>query len=80
MTYADFVIELSEDQFITCKTCPDFDLCLSCHVANDHGHHPKHALAPAVEGAALHGVAKALLAPGRNLAHNAICDGCEKVC
>jgi len=72
-------VELTEDQFTTCKTCPDFDLCISCHVANEHGHHPMHAFAPAIQGAELSGVAKALLTPGRNLAHNAICDGCDQV-
>ena len=46
----------------------------------DHGHHPKHAFEPAVEDTSLDVVAQALLAPGRNTGHNAICDGCDKVC
>jgi next-to-BRCA1 protein 1 len=48
-------------------------------VDNAHGHHPKHAFTPAVEDTTLNLVAQALLAPGRNVGHNAICDGCEKV-
>lgn len=72
------IVELDEDQFVTCKVCPDFDLCLSCHIGNDHGHHPKHAFTPATADAKLGRVAKALLASGRNHSHNAICDGCEK--
>jgi next-to-BRCA1 protein 1 len=43
-----------------------------------HGHDPKHAFIPAVEGTELELVAQALLAPGRNKSHNAICDGCDK--
>lgn len=44
-----------------------------------HGHHPKHAFAPAVEDMYLEPLAQALLAPGRNAGHHAICDGCDKV-
>lgn len=73
-------LELTEDQFVTCTSCPDFDLCIPCHVGNDHGHHPKHAFEAAVEDASLDIVSRALLAPGRNIGHNAICDGCDKVC
>jgi next-to-BRCA1 protein 1 len=73
------MIELHEEHFVTCTTCEDFDLCISCHVAADHGHHPKHAFAPAVEDAQLEPIAQALLAPGRNTGHNAVCDGCDKV-
>jgi len=45
----------------------------------EHGHHPKHAFEPAVEDSSLDLIAQALLAPGRNTSHNAICDGCDKV-
>lgn len=71
---------MTEDQFVTCTSCPDFDLCIPCHVGNDHGHHPKHAFEAAVEDASLDMLSRALLAPGRNIGHNAICDGCDKVC
>ena len=72
-------LELSEEKFVTCTSCDDFDLCVSCHVMNEHGHHPKHAFVPAVEETNLDVVARTLLAAGRNTAHNAICDGCDKV-
>lgn len=70
--------ELPEENFVTCTTCEDYDLCIPCHVAVKHGHHPKHAFIPAVEDANLDMVSQALLAPGRNVGHNAICDGCDK--
>ncbi|TVY59698.1 NBR1-like protein [Lachnellula suecica] len=70
--------ELTVENFVTCTSCDDYDLCISCHVAMEHGHHPKHAFSPAVEDANLDVVAQALLAPGRNTGHNAICDGCDK--
>jgi len=46
----------------------------------EHGHHPKHAFEPALEETQLDFISKTLLAPGRNIGHNAICDGCDKVC
>lgn len=70
--------ELTEENFVTCTSCDDFDLCLNCHVDAQHGHHPKHGFVPAVEDANLDLVAQALLAPGRNTGHNAVCDGCDK--
>ncbi|CZS87865.1 related to ZZ type zinc finger domain protein [Rhynchosporium graminicola] len=72
------ISELSEENFVTCTSCPDYDLCIPCHVSLDHGHHPEHAFEPAVEDTTLDMVADALLAPGRNVGHNAICDGCDK--
>jgi len=72
------ISELSEENFVTCTECADYDLCISCHVAAEHGHHPGHAFVPAVEETDLDMVAQALLAPGRNAGHNAICDGCDK--
>lgn len=70
--------ELTEENFVTCTSCPDYDLCIACHIGNEHGHHPKHAFEPAVEDTNLDVVAQTLLAPGRNIGHNAICDGCDK--
>lgn len=72
------VQEFVEDKFVTCTTCEDFDLCIACHVSAQHGHHPKHAFVPAVDDTTLDPLAKALLNPGRNAAHQAICDGCDK--
>ena len=73
-------LELPENNFVTCLDCEDFDLCIPCHVGMEHGHHPKHAFASAVEGTNLGSIATALLSPGRNVGHNAVCDGCDKVC
>ncbi|KAL3424571.1 hypothetical protein PVAG01_03852 [Phlyctema vagabunda] len=70
--------ELPEENFVTCTTCEDFDLCIACHVSLEHGHNPKHAFVPAVDDAALDIMATVLLAPGRNRSHNAVCDGCDK--
>ncbi|PQE33022.1 ZZ type zinc finger domain-containing protein [Rutstroemia sp. NJR-2017a WRK4] len=72
------IAELAEDNFVTCTTCDDYDLCVKCHVKMEHGHHPKHAFS-FVSEETNHGLlAQTLLAPGRNTAHNAICDGCDK--
>ena len=72
------VIVLPEREFVTCNTCEDFDLCIKCHTANKHGHHPAHGFKPATEETALPLAAETMLAPGRNVRHNAICDGCDK--
>ncbi|KAF2155829.1 hypothetical protein K461DRAFT_251869 [Myriangium duriaei CBS 260.36] len=69
---------MSDDHFVTCKDCDDYDLCLKCHAGNRHGHHPGHTFTPAVEGKTLTKSEQALLAPGRRTVHAAICDGCEK--
>jgi next-to-BRCA1 protein 1 len=72
------VRELPEAEFAHCTSCEDFDLCRSCFAKNRHGHHPKHAFVPAVEGTRFdHEVARRLPA-GRGQTHNAICDGCDK--
>ncbi|KAF4633051.1 hypothetical protein G7Y89_g5075 [Cudoniella acicularis] len=77
---ANSKLELTEENFVTCTTCDDFDLCISCHRNAEHGHHPKHAFAPAVEDADLDIVAQALLAPGRNVGHNAYIYGVRHKC
>lgn len=69
---------LPDRDFITCMQCEDYDLCLSCHSANKHGHHPGHHFKPAVEGTELSLSEEALLPAGRNVRHNALCDGCDK--
>jgi next-to-BRCA1 protein 1 len=78
LLYANFHAEFPEQDFVTCTTCDDFDLCIPCHVSLQHGHHPKHAFAPAVDDAVLDPLARALLEPGRNASHSAVCDGCDK--
>lgn len=67
-----------EEDFVTCVDCEDFDLCVRCHKKVSHGHNPKHAFEPAVQDTLLEPLARALLRPGRNVAHQAICDGCDK--
>ena len=59
--------------------CEDYDLCIPCHVGMKHGHHPSHAFAPVSEESSLDTKASLLCAPGRNIRHFAICDGCDKV-
>lgn len=73
------IIGLPDHEFVTCAVCDDFDLCRRCYTDNKHGHHPAHGFAPAVPTAKLSAVEEALLTPGRNVFHNALCDGCEKV-
>lgn len=70
--------ELTEEHFITCVQCSDYDVCMTCHMDNLHGHDPRHPFMPAVDGTHLSPIAKSLLPPGRNMSHNAICDGCDK--
>ncbi|CAK3949349.1 ZZ-type zinc finger-containing [Lecanosticta acicola] len=72
------VIVLPEREFVTCTSCDDFDLCIKCHTADAHGHHPAHGFKPATEETVLPLSAETKLAPGRNVRHNAICDGCDK--
>ncbi|KAI9784273.1 MAG: hypothetical protein M1839_002334 [Geoglossum umbratile] len=67
-----------DSNFVTCNVCDDYDLCLPCHVLMKHGHHPRHDFRPATVDVKLDGLSKALLSPGRNLQHYAICDGCDK--
>ncbi|KAH9833940.1 hypothetical protein Tdes44962_MAKER08696 [Teratosphaeria destructans] len=72
------VVVLPEREFVTCTSCEDFDLCISCHSSNSHGHHPAHGFEPATEDTILPAAAENTLAPGRNVRHNAICDGCDQ--
>ncbi|MCJ1475170.1 hypothetical protein MMC13_003830 [Lambiella insularis] len=67
-----------ESNFVTCMVCDDYDLCIPCHVGLKHGHHPNHSFVPVSEDSTLDAMATQLCAPGRNLRHFAICDGCDK--
>lgn len=71
------VQELPDKEFLHCTTCEDFDLCKTCFVNDQHGHHPQHGFAPAVEGTEMPTNVSKRLAPGRNHRHHAICDGCD---
>lgn len=64
--------------FLHCTTCDDYDLCKGCFQKDKHGHHPGHGFVPVVPGATLDHSISSRLAPGRNAAHNAICDGCDQ--
>ncbi|KAI8962879.1 hypothetical protein F5Y11DRAFT_321285 [Daldinia sp. FL1419] len=66
------------EDFLHCTTCDDYDLCKSCFAKDKHGHHPAHGFTPAVKGTIFDNEISSLLSPGRNAAHNAICDGCDK--
>lgn len=72
------VVVLPEREFVTCTTCDDFDLCIKCHTSDKHGHHPAHGFEPSTAETILPLAAETKLAPGRNVRHNAICDGCDK--
>ncbi|KAJ8130314.1 hypothetical protein O1611_g3318 [Lasiodiplodia mahajangana] len=72
------VQEFREAEFVHCTSCDDYDLCKGCFAKNQHGHHPKHGFTPAVKGTVIDPSISSQLAPGRNVLHNAICDGCDK--
>ncbi|KAF2812042.1 uncharacterized protein BDZ99DRAFT_474280 [Mytilinidion resinicola] len=67
-----------ENEFVTCTSCEDFDLCMDCHVSTKHGHHPGHAFKAATPDTSLTALADFLCSEGRNVRHAAVCDGCEK--
>lgn len=69
---------LREQEFVTCTSCEDYDLCMRCHMANQHGHHPGHAFKAATSETIMPALASYLCNAGRNIRHSAVCDGCEK--
>ncbi|KAK6339611.1 hypothetical protein TWF718_009007 [Orbilia javanica] len=71
------IASLPEECFVTCNDCEDYDICLPCHIAQKHGHHPMHGFTPATKDTPLDTVGTALLEPGRGVRHHAICDGCS---
>ena len=71
--------ELSEHEFVTCKDCPDFDLCFLCFSCDEHGHHPGHRFEPVANDATKTTPRiMSLCGAGRGVVHQAICDGCDK--
>lgn len=71
--------DYEDNNFVECKVCPDYDLCLECLVKQNHGHDPSHSFQPATELTVLTPHAKTLLGPGKgNFRHFAVCDGCDK--
>src|SRR5947199_10036892 len=71
--------ELPQHEFVTCKDCPDFDLCFSCFSCDEHGHHPGHQFEPvANDSTKTTPRIMSLCGPGRSVMHQAICDGCDK--
>jgi next to BRCA1 gene 1 protein len=73
--------EMPAREFVTCQVCSDFDLCWSCFQEDYHGHDPAHGFEPRdVDTVPSDGTDfLALCAPGRDVPHAAICDGCEEV-
>ncbi|EXJ85760.1 hypothetical protein A1O1_06128 [Capronia coronata CBS 617.96] len=72
------ISQLPAREFVTCRTCPDFDLCFTCFQDGEHGHDPSHGFEP--QGTVddmVDPAIKVLCAPGRGIRHDAICDGCD---
>lgn len=78
-TFANRNPVFDETKFVTCHNCEDYDLCIPCHVAQRHGHDPRHAFSATSYKTTLDSKAKSLCGPGRGIRHWAICDGCNLV-
>jgi len=72
-------VELPAREFVTCKACPDFDLCMTCFELSLHGHHPAHAFEPVADAQPTSSEVQRLCEAGRGVDHRATCDGCDKV-
>lgn len=70
---------MEDNQAVTCEDCKDFDLCIECLRNSEHGHDPSHKLARAHENVHLSKAEEGLLARGRNVRHEALCDNCDNV-
>lgn len=58
--------------------CKDYDLCLSCLRAGEHGHDPRHGFVRAKTTVTLSKEDEVLLTAGRGVGHAALCDRCDQ--
>ena len=72
-------IAFDDSAFVTCLDCDDYDLCVSCHLRLEHGHHPGHTFKPLSNDASFGELVHEICKAGRGMHHYAICDGCDKV-
>ncbi|KAJ9372490.1 hypothetical protein DTO282E5_2817 [Paecilomyces variotii] len=71
--------EFDEAKMVSCEDCEDYDLCLTCLLKDSHGHNPAHIFSLIREQKfCLKNLVLAKCRPGRQHAHAAICDGCDK--
>lgn len=83
----NLALDYLEEHLVTCRDCRDYDLCFSCIMDGNHGHHPAHTFVFTtkefdtvdVPGPELRHAVEPFCKPGRNVAHAALCDGCDKV-
>lgn len=76
----DSTAEFDEAKMVSCEDCEDYDLCLTCLLKDSHGHNPAHIFSLIREQKfCLKNLVLAKCRPGRQHAHAAICDGCDKV-
>lgn len=74
-------LDFAESKLVTCLDCDDYDLCFSCILSNNHGHHPGHTFVPIredIDDDAVADVVRPFCKPGRHQGHAALCDGCDQ--
>ncbi|KAI5290143.1 hypothetical protein KEM54_002346 [Ascosphaera aggregata] len=71
---------LYSENFVTCVNCPSYDLCIECLLKDKHGHNPLHEFRPNQLNVSTHRKTEItkFCRPGRNILHDAYCDGCDK--
>jgi hypothetical protein len=62
----------TEEVFVHCKECEDYDLCVPCLRDGRHGHHPGHTFKPVLESMTLTKDLSDNCNAGRNIVHEAI--------
>ncbi|GAD92189.1 ZZ type zinc finger domain protein [Paecilomyces variotii No. 5] len=71
--------EFDESKMVSCEDCEDYDLCLTCLLKDSHGHSPAHVFSLIRDQKfCLKNLVLARCRPGRQHAHAAVCDGCDK--